>query len=61
LPDSSGHETLAYMTDLYLTESHFEAEIPILTEEQRGRKTPPYNYIRWDFGYAEDNPLQSSG
>ncbi|MCR9086525.1 MAG: hypothetical protein NXH97_07275 [Rhodobacteraceae bacterium] len=44
------------MTDLYLTEPDFEVEITILTEEQRGRKTPPHNYIRWDFGYAEDNP-----
>ncbi|WP_283967502.1 hypothetical protein [Tritonibacter sp. AK171] len=46
------------MTDLYLTEPDFEAEITILTEEQRGRQAPPHNYIRWDFGYAEDNPLE---
>lgn len=46
------------MTDLYLTEPDFEAEITILTEEQRGCRAPPHNYIRWDFGYAEDNPLE---
>ena len=46
------------MTDIYSTEPDFEAEITILTEEQTGRKTPPHNYIRWDFGYAEDNPLE---
>ncbi|NIZ15723.1 hypothetical protein [Phaeobacter sp. HF9A] len=44
------------MTDLYLTEADFEAEITILSAEQRGRKTPPQNNIRWDFGYVEDNP-----
>jgi translation elongation factor EF-Tu-like GTPase len=46
------------MTDLYSTEPDFEAEITILTEEERGRQTPPHNYIRWDFGYADDNPLE---
>lgn len=46
------------MTNLYLREPDFEAEIAILTEEQGGRKMPPFNYIRWDFGYAEDNPLE---
>ena len=44
------------MTDIYSTEADFEAEITILTSEQGGRMNPPYNYIRWDFGYAEDNP-----
>ncbi|MCB1466195.1 MAG: hypothetical protein KDK08_03390 [Rhizobiaceae bacterium] len=42
-----------------MNEPDFEAEITILTEEQKGRPTPPHNYIRWDFGYAEDNPLES--
>lgn len=46
------------MLDLYLTEPDFEAEITILTTEQKGRETPVFNYIRWDFGYAEDNPLE---
>ncbi len=44
------------MIDLYSTEPDFEAEITILTAEQGGRTNPPHNYIRWDFGYAEDNP-----
>jgi hypothetical protein len=34
----------------------FEAEITILTAEQGGRKSPLFNGIRWDFGYAEDPP-----
>ncbi|MBR9765704.1 MAG: hypothetical protein GYB53_19825 [Rhodobacteraceae bacterium] len=45
------------MLDLYLTAPDFEAEITILAEKQSGRQTPPQNYVRWDFGYAEDNPL----
>ncbi len=49
------------MTDLYSTEPDFEAEITILTAEQGGRRTPPHNYIRWDLGYAEDNPPESKG
>ena len=46
------------MIDLYSTDPDFEAEITILTAEQGGRTNPPHNYIRWDFGYAEDNPLE---
>ncbi|MEO1549522.1 MAG: hypothetical protein AAFR93_03715 [Pseudomonadota bacterium] len=42
------------MIDLYSTEPEFEAEITILTSDQGGRNKPPHNYIRWDFGYAED-------
>lgn len=45
--------------DIYEEEPDFEAEITILREDQGGRKTPPDNYIRWDFCYAEDNPLES--
>lgn len=45
------------MSNLYTTEPDFEAEITILTAEQGGRSVPPRNYIRWDFGYAEDSLL----
>lgn len=33
----------------------FEATIRILTEAEGGRKTSPFNGIRWDFSYAYDN------
>ncbi len=48
----------ACMIDFYSTEPDFEAEITILSTDQGGRINPPHNYIRWDFGYAEDNPLE---
>lgn len=48
------------MNDLYSTAPDFEAEITILEADQGGRTTPPHNYIRWDFGYAEDNPFELS-
>jgi len=32
----------------------FEAVIRILSEAEGGRKTPPFNGIRWDFSYAQD-------
>lgn len=32
----------------------FEARIRILTPEERGRKLPMYNGIRWNFQYAKD-------
>ncbi|GAB2801186.1 hypothetical protein [Dyella kyungheensis] len=32
----------------------FEAAIRIFSEAEGGRKTPPYNGIRWDFSYASD-------
>ena len=32
----------------------FEATIRILTEAEGGRKTSPFNGIRWDFSYAAD-------
>ncbi|MEM9717011.1 MAG: hypothetical protein AAF826_10895 [Pseudomonadota bacterium] len=41
------------MTDIYSRVPHFEAEVKILTPEEGGRNLPPYNYIRWDFGYAD--------
>lgn len=34
----------------------FEAVVRILPPEQGGRQTPPFNSIRWDFCYAEDDP-----
>lgn len=46
------------MSDFYSTEPDFEAEITIPTVEHSGRTNPPQNFIRWDFGYAEDNPLE---
>ncbi|GFE66723.1 hypothetical protein KIN_37970 [Litoreibacter roseus] len=46
------------MIDFYSTEADFEAEITILTAEQSGRRSAPHNFIRWDFGYAEDNSLE---
>ena len=43
------------MQRLYPTADDFEATIRILTESDGGRKTPPFNGIRWDFSYAADN------
>lgn len=33
----------------------FEAVIRITCEADGGRKTPPFNGVRWDFSYAEDD------
>ncbi|XWO47422.1 hypothetical protein JQR89_17505 [[Pseudomonas] boreopolis] len=43
------------MHRLYPIADDFEATIRILTEAEGGRKTAPFNGIRWDFSYAEDN------
>ena len=43
------------MFKLYSREADFQAEITILTAEQGGRRTPPFNGIRWDFRYPEDD------
>jgi len=43
------------MQRLYPIDDDFEATIRILTESEGGRKTPPFNGIRWDFSYAADN------
>ena len=51
-------EILFDMNDIYSNEPDFEAEITILTVDQGGRTSPPYNYIRWDFGYAEENAFE---
>jgi len=54
----TGNAIKAAMIDLYSTEPDFEARSTILTVEGGGRSDPPHNYIRWDFGYAEDNLLE---
>jgi hypothetical protein len=39
------------MSKLYETRDDFEADVRILTEREGGRRTPPYNGIRWDLRY----------
>jgi translation elongation factor EF-Tu-like GTPase len=34
----------------------FEASIRILRFDEGGRKSPPFNGIRWDFNYANEQP-----
>jgi hypothetical protein len=34
----------------------FEAGIRIYTRAEGGRRTPPFNGIRWDLAYADDGP-----
>jgi hypothetical protein len=43
------------MDRLYSVADDFEATIRILTEAEGGRKTSPFNGIRWDFSYAADD------
>jgi translation elongation factor EF-Tu-like GTPase len=43
------------MNRLYTIADDFEATIRILTEAEGGRKTSPFNGIRWDFSYAADD------
>lgn len=43
------------MKRLYDRQEDFEAEITILIEAEGGRKTPPFNGIRWDFVYEGDD------
>ena len=43
------------MHRLYPTTDDFEASIRILTQTEGGRRTSPFNGIRWDFSYAEDD------
>ncbi len=43
------------MPRLYKQPDDFEAIIRIFSTEEGGRITPPYNGIRWDFAYAEDD------
>jgi hypothetical protein len=42
------------MDRLYAVPDDFEATIRIFTEAQGGRRTPPFNGIRWDFSYLAD-------
>jgi hypothetical protein len=42
------------MHRLYRIPDDFEATIRIFSEIEGGRKTPPFNGIRWDFSYASD-------
>ncbi|SEL54965.1 hypothetical protein SAMN05428989_1900 [Pseudoxanthomonas sp. GM95] len=42
------------MDRMYQVADDFEASIRILTEAEGGRKTSPFNGIRWDFAYADD-------
>ncbi len=37
----------------------FEATIRIYTTAEGGRRTPAFNGIRWDFAYAEGQPLNT--
>nr|CAP48103.1 putative integron gene cassette protein [uncultured bacterium] len=43
------------MKRLFLVPDDFEAEIRIFRQDEGGRKTPPFNGIRWDFSYAGDD------
>jgi hypothetical protein len=47
------------MNRIYQTEDDFEAVIRILRPEEGGRKSPPFNGIRWDLCYAGDRPQES--
>jgi hypothetical protein len=43
------------MDRLYSVPDDFEATIRILTETEGGRKSSPFNGIRWDFSYLADD------
>ena len=42
------------MHRLYQIPDDFEAIVRIFSEGEGGRKTPPFNGIRWDFAYGSD-------
>jgi hypothetical protein len=42
------------MYRLYAVSDDFEAVIRVFSETEGGRKTPPFNGIRWDFSYVSD-------
>lgn len=46
------------MHRLYKVPDDFEASIRILSFEEDGRQSPPFNGIRWDFCYVEDAPAK---
>jgi len=43
------------MYRLYPVQDDFEATIRILTAAEGGRRSAPFNGIRWDFSYASDD------
>lgn len=45
------------MPRLYKQPDDFEATIRIFSTDEGGRMTPPFNGIRWDFAYADDDVL----
>lgn len=47
------------MKRLYDHHDDFEAEMVILPEQEGGRKSAPFNGIRWDFLYEGDKPTES--
>jgi len=47
------------MNRLYPTQDDFEATIRIFRTDEGGRKSPPFNGIRWDLCYAGDSPQES--
>ena len=59
--DGTAHhrEARRQMKRLYQVPDDFEAVIRIYSHEEGGRRTPPFNGIRWDFGYADDPPGSS--
>ena len=40
---------------LYRVPDDFEATIRIMRENEGGRHSPPFNGIRWDFAYEDDD------
>jgi translation elongation factor EF-Tu-like GTPase len=43
------------VTRLYKQPDDFETTIRIFSTDEGGRISPPFNGIRWDFAYAEDD------
>lgn len=43
------------MPRLYKQPDDFEAIVRIFSTDEGGRLTPPFNGIRWDFAYADDD------
>ena len=46
------------MNRLYGDLNDFEVIIQIYSPDQGGRSFPPFNGIRWDFAYAQDDPAK---
>jgi hypothetical protein len=44
------------MTGLYPVPADFDANIRIFKEDEGGRKSAPFNGVRWDLNYADDLP-----